>query len=254
MEGRGCRREVPGLTLEVTFGPEESFLLPRRCNARRRAGGPAREGQRGLGGARRQGGLGARPIHQGLQGEHVALSAPAPPPPPAPSERTGANENNRVPPPPGRTRPEMAPRPIGIMDATPTNTSLFPPGLRCLLPLPRGRSREALGEGATSLNQDWLVLGHPRQRGGPSSPEHSSRSRWRWGCPWGDPIHPGGDLSWKNCWVTRVAVCRRLALPLWAWGRACSQLWAPGAPVASRPKPRHSRPEGGCWWGSSCHL
>ena len=114
MEGRGCRREVPGLTL-VLFSGQKKASSCLAVAMPRRAGGPAGESQHGLGGARRRGGLGAGAHSPRPAGEHVALSAPAPPPlwpAAAPSERTGANENNRAPPPPGRTRPEMAPRPI----------------------------------------------------------------------------------------------------------------------------------------------
>lgn len=60
------------------------------------------------------------------------------------------------------------------------------------------------------------------------------------------PIHAElGDLSWKNCWVTRVAVCRRVALPLGMGEGLLSALgaWRPcGLPV---PSPCHSRPEEG---------
>lgn len=114
MEGRGCRREVPGLTL-VLFSGQKKASSCLAVAMPRRAGGPAGESQHGLGGARRRGGLGAGAHSPRPAGEHVALSAPAPPPlrpAAAPSERTGANENNRAPPPPGRMRPEMAPRPI----------------------------------------------------------------------------------------------------------------------------------------------
>lgn len=80
MEGRGCRREVPGLTL-VLFSGQKKASSCLAVAMPRRAGGPAGESQRGLRGARRRGGLGAGAHSPRPAGEHVALSAPAPPPP-----------------------------------------------------------------------------------------------------------------------------------------------------------------------------
>lgn len=110
MEGRGCRREVPGLTLVLFLGQKKaSSCLATAVLEKTPAG--QQESARPGGGACRRGSLGAGAHSQTPAGEHVALSAP----PPLPCRRllpargAGVNENNRASPPGRRTRPEMAP-------------------------------------------------------------------------------------------------------------------------------------------------
>lgn len=124
------------------------------------------------------------------------------------------------------------------MDASHPHQHLpLPPRLRCSLHRPGMRSRESLDK-ACNLAEPGLVL---VPRTSPVAPDMAPGVDGGWGCTWGDPPHPElGDLPWKDHWVTGVGVCRRVALPLSTGSqgpvgqlRACSQLWAPGTPVAS---------------------
>lgn len=120
---------------------------------------------------------------------------------------------------------------------TRTNTSLFP--------LASAAASTAQGCGAGS---HWTKRATSLSRDGSWSPGHPQWPQTRlqkWvegGAARGvTPTHPElGDLFCKDHWVTGVGVCRRVGLPLSTGSqgpvgqlRACSQLWAPGTPVAS---------------------
>ena len=119
------------------------------------------------------------------------------------------------------------------MDASHPHQHLpLPPDLR-----PGMRSRESLDKACDLAEPGWVLV--------PRTPQWPQTRLQEWmeggAAPGVTPTHPElGDLSWKDHWVTGVGVCRRVGLPLSTGSqgpvgqlRACSQLWAPGTPVAS---------------------